>query len=61
VTNFMLPVGGMLFAVFSGWRLSTKVAQEELGLPDVWFRIWRFLVRYVAPIALAAVFVSQLA
>jgi NSS family neurotransmitter:Na+ symporter len=60
VTNFMLPVGGMLFAIFAGWRLSAAVAQEELGLPDGWFRVWRFLVRYVAPVALVAVFVSQL-
>ena len=60
VTNFMVPAGGMLFALFAGWRISTEVARAELGLGDFGFRIWRFLVRFVAPLALAAVFVSQL-
>jgi NSS family neurotransmitter:Na+ symporter len=61
VTNFMLPAGGMLFAVFAGWRLSEAVARDELGLSGFWFGVWRFLVRYVAPIAVGAVFFSQLA
>ncbi len=60
VTNFMLPIGGMLFALFAGWRISTETAREELGLGDTLFGVWRFLVRFVAPLAVGAVFVSQL-
>jgi NSS family neurotransmitter:Na+ symporter len=60
VTNFMLPAGGMLFALFAGWRISTEAAQEELDLGDTLFGIWRFLVRFVAPLAVGAVFLSQL-
>jgi len=60
VTNFMLPAGGVLFALFAGWRISTETAKEELGLGDTMFGVWRFLVRFVAPLAVGAVFVSQL-
>jgi NSS family neurotransmitter:Na+ symporter len=60
VTNFMLPIGGMLFALFAGWRISTETARAELALGDFGFRVWRFLVRFVAPLAVGAVFVSQL-
>jgi NSS family neurotransmitter:Na+ symporter len=60
VTNFMLPAGGMLFALFAGWRVSTEAAREELGLSPGWFAVWRVLVRFVAPVAVGAVFVSQL-
>jgi NSS family neurotransmitter:Na+ symporter len=60
VTNFMLPAGGMLFALFAGWKVSTRVAREELDLGDFWFAVWRFLARFVAPIAVGAVFVSQI-
>ena len=60
VTNFMLPAGGMLFALFAGWRISTETAKAELALGDFGFRLWRFLVRFVAPLAVGAVFVSQL-
>ena len=56
----MLPAGGMLFSVFAGWCLSTDAAREELGMTQAWFSVWRFLVRFVAPIAVGAVFVSQL-
>ncbi len=60
VTNFMLPAGGMLFALFAGWKVSASVAREELDLGDFWFAVWRFLARFVAPIAVGAVFVSQI-
>jgi len=61
VTNFMLPVGGMLFALFAGWKISAPVAREELGMSEGWFRLWQVLTRFVAPLAVGAVFVSQLA
>lgn len=60
VTNFMLPAGGMLFALFAGWRVSADAAREELAMSEPWFLAWRFLARFVAPLAVGAVFVSQL-
>ena len=50
--NLLLPVGGLLIAVFAGWVVKDRVSREEIGLPPVAFAIWRFVLRYVAPIGL---------
>lgn len=57
VSNIMLPVGGLLIAIFAGWFISKKTLSEELDWHDgVLFEIWRLLLRVVAPIALIVVF-----
>lgn len=59
--NILLPLGGILIAVFAGWVLPRRVTQEELGMRDgVGYRIWRFLVRYVSPVAVALVLLNAL-
>jgi NSS family neurotransmitter:Na+ symporter len=30
--NLMLPIGGILIAIFAGWRISARRSKEELGL-----------------------------
>jgi len=60
-SNIMLPLGGLLIAVFAGWLMDRKATMEELDIHDhlhVGYRIWRVLVRYVAPIAVAIVFLK---
>ena len=53
--QILLPLGGLLIAVFVGWFVAREMLQEELGLKSGWvFRGWYFLIRYVVP---AAVFV----
>ena len=55
-SNVLLPVGGILIALFTGWVLSSDSTREELGLPDgLLFKAWQFLLRFVAPLALAKV------
>jgi len=57
--NIMLPLGGMLIAIFAGWIMSQRSTQEELGIKsNLIYHEWRFLVRYVTPIAIFVVFVS---
>jgi NSS family neurotransmitter:Na+ symporter len=60
VTKFMLPIGGMLYAIFAGWVLSSDEVASELGLSASAHRGLRFVTRYVAPGAIAMIFVSQL-
>lgn len=61
VTNIILPVGGMLYALFAGWWLSKETTMSELGLKDgLGFQSWRFLTRFVAPLAVGAVFLTNL-
>ena len=57
--DIMLPVGGILIALFVGWMFDMKILQQELGwqLKGPWFQIWRFLLRFLAPIAIVLILV----
>ena len=62
VSNILMPVGGMLYALFAGWWLTKATLLEEIGLGDgAMFRLWLLLVRVIAPLAVAAVFLFNLA
>lgn len=58
--KIILPSGGFLFAVFAGFYVDKAIAQRALRLDSpLGFKLWRFVVRYIAPIAIAVVLVSQ--
>ncbi|MEM8894044.1 MAG: sodium-dependent transporter [Bacteroidota bacterium] len=60
-SNLIMPVGGILMAVIGGWFISKNTSQESLKLSPPWlFVAWRFLVRYVGPIAVLLIFLSNL-
>ncbi|MFQ5672653.1 MAG: sodium-dependent transporter [Nitrospinales bacterium] len=62
-SNYLLPVGGMLTAIFVGWVWGAGEAQKEIEKHETRFHyaaIWAFLVRYVAPAAVAVVFVAKI-
>ena len=60
-TTVMLPLGGLLIAIFAGWRMSRANTREELGLNDgVMYAAWRFLVRYIAPLGVMIIFLHAL-
>ncbi|MFU8895862.1 MAG: sodium-dependent transporter [Gammaproteobacteria bacterium] len=60
-SNLLLPLGGLLVALFVGWALSAETTRQELGLPDSrGFRAWRFTLRYVAPLAVGWVLIASL-
>ena len=57
--NIMLPLGGLLIAIFAGWVMRRANSEEELATkPAFLFHGWRFLVRYIAPVAIFIVFVN---
>lgn len=56
--NVMLPVGGMLIALFAGWFMSKEATRDELEVQDWLYHSWRFLVRYVSPSAILIVFLN---
>jgi neurotransmitter:Na+ symporter, NSS family len=58
--NVMLPVGGMLVAVFVGWRVSVARTKEELGLSGWLYTAWLICLRFLAPIAIFFVMLSNL-
>ena len=62
VQRIIMPIAGVLYAVFVGWWLPRSESLQEIGLEDgAVFKLWMLLVRVVAPLAVAIVFVSSLA
>jgi len=61
-SNWFLPVGGLLIALFTGWVLSrdeSRVEMEEGHGSLGWiYPLWRFLIRFAAPAAVGAIIVS---
>ncbi len=60
-SNWFLPVGGFLIALFTGWILSKSAARDELekGHGEMrLFGVWHFLIRFAAPLAVGAIIVS---
>ncbi|MCM8558352.1 sodium-dependent transporter [Sphingomicrobium sediminis] len=53
--KIMLPLGVMLLAIFIGWKADQKMLQAETGLSDGMFKLWRFLVAWLCPIAVGLV------
>ncbi|WP_262486932.1 sodium-dependent transporter [Geofilum rubicundum] len=62
-SNILLPLGGLLIVIFVGWFLGKKVVREELeadGKVAFYFRIFIPVIRVLAPIAIAIVFLHGL-
>lgn len=58
-SNLMLPLGGLLIAVFAGWIMSPNIARKEMAMKHHgWYQVWHFLARYVAPVGIALVFLN---
>ena len=59
--NYMMLVGGILIAVFVGWSFKSEWVKGEFeGEHPIVFTIWLWLVRIVAPAAVAVALYVQL-
>ena len=62
--RILLPVSGMLISIFAGWVIDKQLYRDELtnggDLKAKYFRVLRFSLRYVAPLAIGSVFLDQL-
>ena len=62
-SNILLPVGGIAVSVFVGWVIFPRALDEATGDGAHAFPLapfWRFICRYVAPIAVGWILVSGL-
>ena len=59
--QLLLPVGGLLIAIFAGWVLKLSIAREELALPEPVFSAWRNLLRFVVVPAVILILITGLA
>ncbi len=55
--NIILPLGGIFIAVFAAWILDGKIRDEEMVHDGLLYGAWRVLARFVAPVAVAIVFI----
>lgn len=57
----LLPLVALLTAIFVGWRLRPQVLRRFLARePAGFFTLWRFLLRFVAPPAIAILLLAPL-
>ncbi|MBU3069082.1 sodium-dependent transporter [Aestuariicella sp. G3-2] len=57
-STLVMPLCSIVVALFVGWVLPKRITASELGGDGLGYQLWRLLVRFVAPIGLAAVFLS---
>lgn len=62
VSIWVIPIGGLLTAVFVGWFMDRDVAKEEFLL-GTRFRFlwhpWRFFMRYVVPLTILIIIIQK--
>ena len=58
--NIMLPLGGLLIALFAGWVMNQNHSRGELGLALEGYQRWQWLIRYVTPVAIVLVFLNAI-
>ncbi|QCF26912.1 sodium-dependent transporter [Hydrocarboniclastica marina] len=55
-SSLMLPIVGLLVAVFAGWKLDVASRREELAMRWAWaFSSWQWLLKYLVPVAVVAI------
>lgn len=60
--QIFLPLGGLLIALFTGWVVARSLMRHELvGASDTVFAAWRFIIRYLAPIAVFLILIGGIA
>lgn len=56
-SNYLLPISGLLIAIYVGWFWNGSEEKEELlaGGRGWVYPVWHFLIRYVSPLAVAVI------
>lgn len=56
--QILLPLGGLLIAVFAGWAVDREATRDELtSLNRVGYELWYFLIRFLVPPAVLVIFI----
>ncbi len=48
--TFLIPISALLTAIFIGWVVKRTITASELRFNPVIYGLWRFLIRWVAPV-----------
>ena len=58
--QILLPLGGMLIAIFVGWFMKESLIKDEIGnTNNALYLVWRFFVKFVAPLCVGYIFYRQ--
>ena len=58
--NVMMPLGAIIISLFVGWKMQVEKLKSDLGfVSEFFFRTWLLLIRFLAPIAIFAIFISN--
>ena len=58
--KLLLPLAGLLVALFTGWFMHREFSESELVDDAKWYGVWRWLTRFVAVPAVAIILISGL-
>ncbi len=67
IGNYLMPLAGLIIVIFVGWKLGKRVILHEVGEVDydhdeqyyhTWHNILFFMIRWIAPAAVIAIFIS---
>ncbi len=61
VSNILLPLGALLFSLFTGYVLDQRMSHSELvtqSYQEPLFKLWIFLLKFVIPLVIIGVFLS---
>ena len=64
-SNFLMTFGGLLFVLFVGWKMDAAAVRDEFTcggtarFNTAIFGAFRFLLRYIAPVAIVIIFLTN--
>ncbi len=59
-SRIMLPISGLLIALFVGWVMKRAHVEDEIGLRGGALTMWFNALRYIAPVAILLIFLNAL-
>ena len=59
--QILQPFGGMMIAIFVGWFMDEALIKNEItNKYPIFYKLWRFFIKFIAPLSVAFIFISQL-
>jgi NSS family neurotransmitter:Na+ symporter len=64
VAKLLMPIGSALICIFLGWVVDEKVLRAEItnegALKQPLYPVFRFIIRYFAPLCIILIFMNEL-
>jgi len=60
ISGWMLPLGGLLMAVFTAWVMKPETTAIELGGDSPGYRTWLLLIRFLVPVVILVIFLQAI-